>query len=172
MSPEITERQRFVADRMLGTLCRYLRFMGYDTISANSLSQGNSSEDTLLLSIATNERRMLLTRDRELAVRAGPIGVQVTSDDVIEQVSQLLGLGLIDAELKMTRCSLCNTLLRAATGDEICRTDYAPQDKGDVIFFTCPQCNRLYWNGSHGKHLADRIGQRLGSFKKRGNNRI
>ncbi len=56
---------------MLGTLTRYLRFMGYDTMSANSLSPGGSTrEDTLLLEIAAGgDDRFLLTRDRELARR-------------------------------------------------------------------------------------------------------
>ncbi|MDD1677142.1 MAG: Mut7-C RNAse domain-containing protein, partial [Methanomicrobiales archaeon] len=56
---------------MLGTLTRYLRFMGYDTLSANSLEGGNAAEDTVLLRIAENEGRILLTRDRELARRGG-----------------------------------------------------------------------------------------------------
>jgi uncharacterized protein with PIN domain len=100
MSPEQTKRTRFVADRMLGTLCRYLRFMGYDTISANALSPGNSSEDTLLIRIAHDEGRVLLTRDRELASRAGPEGILITSDDVIGQVTQLRDAACIDPDRK------------------------------------------------------------------------
>jgi hypothetical protein len=161
MPRESSRRTQFIADRMLGTLCRYLRFMGYDTISANSLSQGNSLEDTLLLRIAMDEGRVLLTMDRELAARAGMTGVLVTSGDVIDQVQQLKNAGFIDAELRMTRCSLCNTVLREASGDEILGAEYAPDDKHGLSFFFCPSCRKLYWNGSHGKHLADRIGQRL-----------
>jgi uncharacterized protein with PIN domain len=44
---------RFITDRMLGTLTRYLRFMGYDTVSANDLYEGNRREDSLLLERAT-----------------------------------------------------------------------------------------------------------------------
>jgi len=63
MSPRSTEQspRRFLTDRMLGTLTRYLRFMGYDTMSANSLSPGNTREDTLLLDIASKDDRILLT---------------------------------------------------------------------------------------------------------------
>ena len=56
---------------MLGTLCRYLRFMGYDAESAHSMSEGNPREDTLLLRSAEREDRILLTRDRESARRGG-----------------------------------------------------------------------------------------------------
>ncbi|HRR88201.1 MAG TPA: Mut7-C RNAse domain-containing protein, partial [Methanoculleus sp.] len=61
MSRRSGER-RFLTDRMLGTLTRYLRFMGYDTLSANGLSPGSTREDSLLLEIATCEDRVLLTR--------------------------------------------------------------------------------------------------------------
>jgi uncharacterized protein with PIN domain len=162
MSQKQDSRTRFVADRMLGTLCRYLRFMGYDTISANSLSQGNSSEDTLLLRIAHDEGRLLLTRDRELATRAGPAGVLITSDDVIRQVTQLRDGAFIEPEIRMTRCSLCNSELREASPDEIAGADYAPKDNQGFSFFYCPDCKKLYWDGSHGKHLADRIARQLG----------
>jgi uncharacterized protein with PIN domain len=162
MSPEQTKRTRFVADRMLGTLCRYLRFMGYDTISANALSPGNSSEDTLLIRIAHDEGRVLLTRDRELASRAGPEGILVTSDDVIGQVTQLRDAACIDPEIRMTRCSLCNTPLREASLFEIEHADYAPKDNTGFAFFFCPHCDKLYWNGSHGKNLTDRISRHLG----------
>jgi len=162
MSPEQTKRTRFVADRMLGTLCRYLRFMGYDTISANALSQGNSSEDTLLIRIAHDEGRVLLTRDRELASRAGSSGVLITSDDVIGQVTQLRDAVRIDTEVRMTRCSLCNTPLREASPFEIAHADYAPKDNTGFAFFFCPNCEKLYWNGSHGKRLSER----LGGYKK------
>jgi len=108
-----------------------------------------------------DEGRVLLTRDQELAARAGVTGVPITSDDVIDQVQQLKNAGLIDAKLRMTRCSLCNTVLREASGNEVSGADYAPADKRGLSFLFCPHCKKLYWNGSHGKHLADRIGQRL-----------
>lgn len=158
------DRKRFVADRMLGTLCRYLRFMGYDTISANSLSQGNTLEDTILLQISKSEGRILLTRDRELANRAGVTGILISSDDVIEQVKQLVNLELIDPELRMTRCSLCNTELQEAATQDIMDADYAPKEKTGLTFYSCHNCHKLYWNGSHGKHLADRIEKKLSIF--------
>ncbi len=46
MSSRPEGRARFVADRMLGTLTRYLRLMGYDTLSANALSPGNPRRRT------------------------------------------------------------------------------------------------------------------------------
>ena len=70
-SHEPTTETRFIVDRMLGTLSRYLRFMGYDTVSANSIRSGNTREDTLLLQRAVQDHRILLTKDKELARRGG-----------------------------------------------------------------------------------------------------
>ncbi|MDD1697169.1 MAG: Mut7-C RNAse domain-containing protein [Methanoregula sp.] len=149
---------RFIADRMLGTLSRYLRFMGYDTVSANGLAEGNAKEDTLLLELALQENRLLLTRDAELAGRGKERAILITSDDVLEQVQQLIDQDLIVRRVMMTRCSLCNTVLRNATHGEIDGAVYAPQNKTGLSFCWCERCGRLYWNGSHGKHLSERIG--------------
>ncbi len=59
---------------MLGTLSRYFRFMGYDTVSASGMAEGNAKEDTLLLELASHENRILLTRDTELAARGKGAG--------------------------------------------------------------------------------------------------
>ena len=161
MSPESAPETRFITDRMLGTLSRYLRFMGYNTVSANGFAEGNAKEDTLLLNLAARENRILLTRDFELALRGKDQALLIKSDEVMEQVQQLIDRGLIVRRLMMTRCSLCNTELREAREGEIAGADYAPRNKNGLLFFWCDQCCKLYWNGSHGKHISERIEQEL-----------
>ena len=147
---------------MLGTLCRYLRFMGYDTASANNITPGNTREDSVLLKRAVSEDRILLTRDRDLAKRGGAAAVLIGDGDVIHQVRQLVDLGIVDPGLRMTRCSLCNEPLRAAHEKEIQGAEYAPErDKGKKAFFWCRQCRRLYWMGSHGEDLKNRFKKEL-----------
>jgi uncharacterized protein with PIN domain len=161
MSAEPAKETRFIADRMLGTLTRYLRFMGYDTTSANRLAEGNTKEDTLLLDIAVQEQRILLTRDAELARRGRDRAVLVRPEEVMEQVQQLIDLGLVKRRLSMSRCSLCNTALRDANAEEIGGADYAPQDRLGLSFLWCHHCRRLYWNGSHGRNIGERLGREL-----------
>jgi uncharacterized protein with PIN domain len=155
------QRPLFIVDRMLGTLGRYLRFMGYDTVSATSLREGNTREDTLLLRRAVYEGRILLTRDRELARRGGEMAVLIEDERVMPQVRQLAILGLIDPELRMTRCSLCNEVLRPASGHEIESAVYAPRKKKELTFFWCRNCRKLYWMGSHGRALSRRLKEEL-----------
>jgi uncharacterized protein with PIN domain len=157
MSRRSGERQRFLTDRMLGTLTRYLRFMGYDTMSANSLSPGSSREDTLLLEIATQDGRLLLTRDRELARRGGEQAVYIASEEIMAQIQQVADLGLIEPRIRMSRCSLCNTRLRPATAREIRETRYAPRSARGKEFSWCPACRKLYWMGSHSASLERRL---------------
>ena len=149
---------RFIADRMLGTLTKYLRFMGYDTTSANVLEEGNAKEDTLLLELGLQEHRILLTRDAELARRGKDRVILIRSEEVMEQVQQLIELGLIKRRVTMSRCSLCNTKTREAFQCEISGADYAPKDWRGLSFFWCESCGKLYWNGSHGRMLEERIG--------------
>jgi len=157
MSDAEGEKRRFLVDRMLGPLCRYLRFMGYDAESANAYSEGNKKEDTVLLERAFREDRLLLTKDRELASRGKEYAVLILDEDVIAQVRQLTRIGLIEPELRLTRCSICNTYLRRATKEEIENTGYAPDKRDGLNFFWCPNCQKLYWMGSHGKNLEKRI---------------
>jgi uncharacterized protein with PIN domain len=151
-------KKLFLTDRMLGTLARYLRFMDYDTLSADTLEPGNTREDTVLLLIARSEGRILLTRDRELS-RRGEECVFMVSEDTVEQVGQLVGMGLVepDLTLKMHRCSVCNTILREAKRDEIEECSYAPIDKSGKNFGWCPVCGRLFWMGSHASNLEERL---------------
>jgi hypothetical protein len=154
---ESQAQARFLADRMLGTLCRYLRFMGYDTVSATEMAGGNTREDTILLSRARAEGRVLLTMDRELARRAGSSAVLIEEKNVMDQVRILARAGLIVPEVRFTRCSLCNTLLRPARPAEIMRAEYAPGRDPKRTFYWCARCRKLYWHGSHSRDLEKRI---------------
>jgi hypothetical protein len=76
-------------------------------------------------------------------------------------VQQLIDLQLVKRRLTLSRCSLCNTPLREANACEIGSADYAPKDWRNLSFFWCNRCKKLYWNGSHGKRLEERIENEL-----------
>ncbi|WP_342678132.1 Mut7-C RNAse domain-containing protein [Methanofollis sp. UBA420] len=160
MSGRSEGRPRFLADRMLGVLTRHLRLMGYDTLSANALTPGNPREDTVLLAIAETDGRILLTRDAELARRAGGRGVYIRSADVMEQERQLVDRGLIRQEFTFDRCSVCNTPLRPAQKKEVLGAAYAPRKPEGLSFFWCPICRRLYWEGSHTARMRREVGKK------------
>ena len=154
MSRDPAPAKKFLADRMLGTLTRYLRFMGYDTTSANGMVPGNRKEDTVLLDLALQENRILLTGDAELARRGQERAVYIRSGDIAAQIQSLIDRGFVEPRLDLSRCSICNTVLREATADEIETSAYAPQDREGLAFTWCHHCRKLYWNGSHGEQIA------------------
>ena len=99
---------RFVCDHMLGTLAKWLRFLGYDTGYPDAL------DDDDLKALAVVEDRVLLTRDYELSGRvAGAIYIE--SDVLDEQFAQVVRAFGLTAKDEMTRCSVCNALIKFTT---------------------------------------------------------
>ncbi len=139
-----------LCDHMLGTLAKWLRFMGYDTAYPGPLG------DTEMLALAEREDRILLTRDKELAGRSSR-ALRVRSDDLEEQIREVasaLGLRLIDP---LSRCSLCNTPLVAAKLEEV--GDLVPEGvrARHTLFWQCPGCHKVYWQGSHWDKMVERL---------------
>lgn len=135
---------------MLGTLAKWLRFMGYDTAYPGPL------DDTALIAEAKAEDRVLLTRDKELAARC-PGAVRVRSDSLEEQVREVvsaLDLRLVDP---LSRCSRCNALLAPVPLEAV--RDLVPEGvrTRHEAFWQCPSCHRVYWQGSHWDKMVERL---------------
>lgn len=137
------DRPRFLADEMLGTLARWLRMMGYDTEYARGLLDGE------LLELASAEDRVLLTRDRQLAERAGSRGLLITSVVLDEQLEQVVSAYRLNSDRPMTRCTVCNGELEAVGADEV--AGKVPERVLELRdeFFICPMCGKVYWKGTH-----------------------
>lgn len=152
-APPPGHQPRFLCDAMLGSLARWLRFFGYDAVF---LEPG--PEDRLLAEQARNEGRWLLTRDRELA-SAGPRTMLVRADQLDDQLLEVFGrLGLRpDATLERARCSECNGELEEVSKDEV--SDVTPPHvlATAARFRRCTGCSRVYWSGSHGDRILERM---------------
>ena len=147
----------FLCDRMAGSLCKYLRFMGYDCKSANDLPSGNPREDTDILQIAEKEKRYILTQDAELARRGEGQAIRLVSSDLAGQIRQLVEADLINPEIRLTRCSRCNALLQEGTAPG---KSIVPIPE-DIALVYCPVCHRQYWEGTHTKNMRDNLIQML-----------
>jgi hypothetical protein len=149
---------RFATDCNLGKLAKWLRILGYDTL----YERGNADPDFLLKAAA--EGRVALTRKQDLAClpHAGRL-VVVKADLVRLQLGEVLdALSLIpDPVKKMTRCLSCNTSL-----EEI------PKERAEGVvplyvyvtcdqFKGCPSCRRIYWPGTHRRHIEKSLGVRI-----------
>ena len=146
----------FIADRMLGKLARELRMLCYDTIYY-------PGEDAYrLIRLAREEGRVILTRNTKLLPKTPEDHIiRITEDRPSLQIRELLERGYIslNEETFFSRCLLCNVLL-----DDIPRAE-AEGKVPDFIFyqqshfFRCPQCLRIYWQGSHQENMRKRIEQ-------------
>jgi stage II sporulation protein D len=141
---------------MAGRLSRWLSFLGFDSICPSD------ADDSTLLRRSRAEGRILLTRDRNLAARAGKTGILLASQNLDEQLDQVLTqLKLRGLVLPFTLCSICNVRLEDRTREQV---------KGNVPFYVyqtsnrfaqCPQCGRIYWEGTHWERMRQRL-RRLG----------
>src|SRR5208337_2733683 len=139
----------------------WLRIFGYDTRSA--LDQApDPREDTMLIELAAAEKRILVSRDRILVDRAKKAGVDavlISSDDVREQLAELMKDYPLEPDPNMTRCTVCNSLLRKATAADIGLIN----DNKDVpehlasdptSLWICDHCGKVYWQGSHWRNIT------------------
>ncbi|MCZ7406070.1 MAG: DUF5615 family PIN-like protein, partial [Candidatus Methanoperedens sp.] len=63
---------KFVTDRMLGRLSRWLRLFGYDSLEIKK----QENEDDTLLALAEKEGRILVSRDRVLVKKKKKRGIR------------------------------------------------------------------------------------------------
>ncbi len=141
---------KLLCDHMLGTLAKWLRFMGYDTAYPGPL------DDTALIAAARAEGRVLLTRDKELAARS-PGAVRVRSDVLEEQVREVasaLDLRLVDP---LSRCSVCNGELVPVPHETVRGLVPEGVRSRHQEFWQCPTCHRVYWQGSHWDKMVERL---------------
>src|SRR5438105_15685058 len=97
---------KFIADVMVGKLARWLRVLGFD------VAYSNQYDDDEIIRRASNEHRIMLTRESRLAARKhNGRCLFMESVNYKEQVQQLLGsLGLKDFNV-FSRCLACNAVL-------------------------------------------------------------
>lgn len=136
---------RFVADKTLGRLARWLRILGCDVLYGPNFSGKG------LLSAARRERRVVLTRDRRLARCADmPPFLLVEDDRFREQVRQVVSTFGIDVCAGLfRRCVECNGEL-----EDVPREQAAGQVPEFVLstqrsFRRCTRCRHLYWDATH-----------------------
>lgn len=143
---------KFVADHMLGSLARWLRMMGYDTVYDKSL------DDPAIAELARAESRFILTRDRELAKEPGALMVE--SDDLDSQLRSTAEKYGLKYHEDMIRCSTCNgdlmDLPKEQAKDSVPEGAMSKNEK----FWKCSKCGKVYWKGTHWHGIMDRF-QRL-----------
>jgi len=138
---------------MLGTLAKWLRILGYDTLFDPGL------DDHQLVRLARAEGRILLTRDQELSQRRGLQVLLIASENLDEQINQVLTELELEPNRSFSRCPVCNELLE--TVDRKAVRSKVPTYVAQMhnTFKNCPACQRVYWRGTHWRQMEDHLSQ-------------
>lgn len=162
LRPKPLRITRFVLDVHLGTLARYLRLVGFDSLWRNDL------DDCTIIDLSVRERRIILTRDRGI-LRHGRVthGYWLRATDPLQQLEEVVrALDLAHRLRPFTRCMECNGPLRAVSPEEA-----APQVPPQVAatqrqFMRCDGCGRIYWAGSHQPQLEAVVARARAAAKR------
>ena len=153
--------QRFVADRMLGKLAKWLRVLGYDVVYLSK-----AAEEEILDKL--QEGRTLLTRNRraELWQEEGRVFL-VNANDPKKQLREVVkGLGLEKSDNDLfSRCLNCNCPLEVTRREEVREEvpEYIYQTQNQ--FYRCSDCGKVYWSGSHSRRMRQQLEEILEDLK-------
>jgi uncharacterized protein with PIN domain len=148
---------KFITDRNLGKLAKWLRILGYDTV----LYTKNIDRD--FLRVGAKEGRVVLTRRRDMARRdfSGRM-VIICHDRVYDQIEELKEKASLKPNPRdfFSLCLKCNQPLqpisRENTAEKVPPYVFQTQD----TFLTCPQCGKIYWPGTHKDNILRQLIER------------
>jgi hypothetical protein len=154
---------KFIVDCMLGKLARWLKILGFDVIYFPKI------EDSELLALARKERRTLLTRDNMLVKKAkGAKSLFIESDVWKKQVEQVLREFRLWKKAKpYSRCIECNIELKNLSKKKAENLVAPFVWEHASSFALCPQCGRVFWQGTHFQDMEFRIEEILRQKKVR-----
>lgn len=157
---------KFMVDCMLGKLAKWLKILGFDAVFYNKI------EDSDLIDAARRERRILLTRDTGIMEKAGDIKTLfIESEEWREQVVQVLDeFDLWKNIYPYSRCLECNNPLKKIPKRKA-KNMVSPFVYNHAQRFSiCPQCGRIFWQGTHFQDMEIKIANLLKKNKKKRNN--
>lgn len=145
---------KFLVDQTLGRLAKWLRLLGFD------VSPVRISPRSVISLPQPEKNTYIITCQRTLAARLGRGDVlALASADPEAQLQELCRRLQIAPETwkPLQRCTTCNQTLVPLPA-------WQAQDKvPDFIalkhhhFFECPQCGRVFWEGSHQRRIRQRL---------------
>jgi len=136
---------KFIADSMLGRLAKWLRLFGYDT----AYFKGKSDSELIYESI--KQRRVILTRDSRISKNKPLKIIFIKSERFTEQIRQVAkDLNIeFEKERYFTRCLGCNARLIKIEKEKVKDRVPAFIYKTQKIYSCCPNCEKIFWEGSH-----------------------
>jgi uncharacterized protein with PIN domain len=153
----MADTPKFIVDHNVGKLTGWLRLMGYDTRFFDG------EDDSELVAAAKAEGRVILSRDTRIMQRrlitSGQVkAVLIVSDQPERQIRQVIGTLGLDSQFKpFSLCLECNQPLVERAKDEVAELVPPYVFKTQNQFMQCPNCQRIYWRGTHWQAMTRRL---------------
>jgi len=145
----------FLVDAMLGNMAKKLRLLGFDSEYVSDI------DDSKLIEKAQNEKRTIISRDRNLIDRAKKneiSSVYITTENEIEQFLEILETTHLQFDKisgDSARCTKCNSLTSQINKLEIKNNIPEGVLEYHDKFWKCDGCDQIYWEGTHIKNLQE-----------------
>ena len=145
---------KFLVDQTLGGLTKWLRLLGFDVVQIRLSPQElhnlpDPKPDTIILTRQTSFPAKLGRSDL----------VRLESDHPEAQLTEICRRLHLPPETwePLQRCSTCNQSLLPLSPEQVEGKvpDYISQKHQQ--FFECPQCRRVFWEGSHQRRIKRRL---------------
>jgi len=144
---------QFLCDAMLGSLAKWLRVLGFDTVYYVHTT------DREIVARAINDHRTILTRDHHfLHIKAVQYLLMIDSLELNRQIGQVTyDLNLIPEVRLFSRCMECNAALNPVIKEQVCDQvpPYVYEHHNE--FKQCLGCGRIYWAGNHSEEIKERL---------------
>ena len=137
---------KFFVDQNLGSLTKWLRFLGFDVVQMKLTLEDSHSLPIL------RRNNFIVTRQTAVPAKLNrPDLIVLTSDRTESQLAEICRRLNLSPEtwVPLIRCSTCNKILQPIPPDQADGRvpDFTSQKHQQ--FFECPQCRRVFWEGSH-----------------------
>jgi uncharacterized protein with PIN domain len=145
----------FIVDAMLGNLAKKLRVLGYDSTYFSSI------EDEKLVTMAKNEKRIILTKDELLCKTAQNLDIKailIRGNDELEQIMQIhqsIKFEKFVMDTNNSRCIACNGKLQPIEKYRIIGKIPEGVLEREEKFWECNVCKKIYWQGTHFEKLQE-----------------
>lgn len=151
------DERGFLLDNHLGRLAFYLRMLGFDCLYRNDY------QDEELAQLASQQGRVLLTRDVRLLMRnVIQYGYWVRSKIPRQQLIEVVDRFSLSKKISpFQRCIRCNGILKQVSKQEVLESLEPLTKKYYHEFRRCPDCKQVYWKGSHHQRMLRFINQTI-----------
>ncbi len=132
----------------MGDLARKLRLLGIDAAYMGGVP------DEVLIRVALETGRTILSRDESLCAKAASAGVRAVCAGDLASALSALGVRRVLFNPELARCPHCGTPVTRVEDVELVRGE-VPEGvlRSRRAFYVCMACGRVYWVGGHWKNI-------------------